>query len=405
MHSIDNAKHPLRIALIYPESASDVRTWSGTPFFVKQTFERYVGEVIDLSPYTGPTFIYKAATHLGRKIGRNIPYGHNLSYSRALGRYFSRTLEEGEYDLVLSPGGGEGVAFLQTDLPVVLYSDATWDLMVDYYSAYSGLPGFVRKAGEEIESRAIRNSTLLLYSSHWAAESAKGHYGKESDQVLVPYLGANLLEVPSSDELKSRRRGDRLRLLLVGVNWEIKGGAVALQVLQELLDRGYDAELTVAGCRVPDDVSHPRLTVVPFLNKQIPAEREKFEALWRNADFFILPSRFEAAGLVFCEASAHGLPIVAARTGGIPSIVVEGKNGYTVPHEEEPLGYVEIIERLWNDSDAYDALADSTRREFDERLNWGVVGEKIGDKLGALIPDFRERILAYRAESEESSRP
>jgi len=375
----------LRIALIYPESASDVRTWSGTPFFAKRAFERHVGEVVDLSPYPRRGLRFRAITQAARRIGWNAPFDHFPPYAKMLGRYFSRKLREGSYDLVFAPGGCEAVAWLETDIPIVLYSDATWELVVDYYRPYSNLlPGLFR-LGEEVERRALERSSILLYSSEWAARSAIDHYGIDPARVSVPFIGANLIDPPTREAVLPRSTGDTIRLLMVGVNWENKGGPVALRVLEGLLQRGYDAELTVAGCSVPDEARHPRLTVVPFLNKQVPEERARFEALWTDADFFILPSRFEAAGLVFCEASAYGLPIVAARTGGIPSIVAEGKNGYTVPHNEEPDGYIDHIIRLWTRPDEYARLAESARDEFETRLNWDTWGRAAATQISNLL--------------------
>lgn len=48
------------------------------------------------------------------------------------------------------------------------------------------------------------------------------------------------------------------------------------------------------------------------------------------------PRRPEAFGLVLIEAMAHGKPVVAARTGGIPEIVVDGETGLLcAPNYEE----------------------------------------------------------------------
>jgi glycosyltransferase involved in cell wall biosynthesis len=156
---------------------------------------------------------------------------------------------------------------------------------------------------------------------------------------------------------------------------------------------GYDAELTVVGCHAPKGVAHPRLRVIPFLNKQVPEERALFERLWREADFFIFPTRFEAAGLVLCEASAHALPAIAAHTGGVPSLLREGRNGYTVASEAGGSRYAEIIASLADDPERYAALCQSSREEFETRLNWDSWGEGVARKVAARFPHLQEQIL------------
>ncbi len=49
---------------------------------------------------------------------------------------------------------------------------------------------------------------------------------------------------------------------------------------------------------------------------------------YRSADCFVFPSTTETFGLVALEAMACGLPVIAARAGGIVDTVVDGENGY-----------------------------------------------------------------------------
>lgn len=383
---------PLRVALLHCRDADDVRVWSGTPYFAKRAVEKYIGDVTDLSPAPLNNFIYRLASKFFRMLGKGAPHDHFLPYARALGKYFSKQLARGSYDLVFVPSGKEVVAFLETEVPILLYSDATWQVVEDYYGVYTNVVPFLSRNGELLEQRALDNTSLLLYSSRWAADSAVRDYGADPANVHVLYIGANLMNPPKREDVLPRTLGQTVRLLLVGVNWEIKGGSVALEVLKGLLERGYDARLTVVGCTAPEGVSHPRMEVIPFLNKQIPEERERFEGAWRDADFFLLPSRFEAAGIVFCEASAYALPIFASRTGGIPSIVAEGKNGFTIPHEAEPEGYIEKIIALINDPELYADLCRTARDEYETRLNWDAWGAELAEIVAERFPEFRERM-------------
>lgn len=48
----------------------------------------------------------------------------------------------------------------------------------------------------------------------------------------------------------------------------------------------------------------------------------------READLFALPSLTESYGMVFAEAEAAGVPVIANRVGGVPEIVAHGETGY-----------------------------------------------------------------------------
>ncbi len=89
-------------------------------------------------------------------------------------------------------------------------------------------------------------------------------------------------------------------------------------------------------------------------------QRERLPELYNKSDVFILPSLAESFGIVFTEAMACELPIIAGRTGGVPELV-KNENGILV----EP-GNVEEIK------DAITRMKDSVEM----RINMGKENRK-----------------------------
>jgi glycosyltransferase involved in cell wall biosynthesis len=59
--------------------------------------------------------------------------------------------------------------------------------------------------------------------------------------------------------------------------------------------------------------------------------RDQLAVEYTNADCFCLPSVQEGFGIVFLEAMAAGLPIVACRAAAVPEVVRDGETGVLVP--------------------------------------------------------------------------
>lgn len=67
-----------------------------------------------------------------------------------------------------------------------------------------------------------------------------------------------------------------------------------------------------------------------------------YDILYRS-HFLILPTEFEAFGIVFCEASAYGMPSIAANVGGVSQPIREGKNGFLLSPNATAEEYAEKI--------------------------------------------------------------
>jgi glycosyltransferase involved in cell wall biosynthesis len=104
-----------------------------------------------------------------------------------------------------------------------------------------------------------------------------------------------------------------------------------------------------------------------------------------NSDVFVLPSDQEGFGLVFLEAMAAGRPIVAARAGGVPEVVLEGETGLLVEYGDvDEIAYAVI--RLGADPDLRIALGRAGQRRVEERFTMRCLAERVAGLLDALAP-------------------
>ena len=143
------------------------------------------------------------------------------------------------------------------------------------------------------DREALARSSLAIYSSEWAAESARRKYPVESRRVHFVNLGANLDHTPSAEETDTiidRRDRAKCRLLFIGVDWARKGADCAVAITAELNARGVDAQLTIIGCQPPPGTAVPAFVrLLGFLSKlhKAFAEMEVFQFTIRNLDLLV----------------------------------------------------------------------------------------------------------------------
>jgi len=96
----------------------------------------------------------------------------------------------------------------------------------------------------------------------------------------------------------------------------------------------------------------------------LPATDQQSIARWMSAaTVFCLSSRNEGTPNVIVEALASGRPVVASRVGGIPELIVEGRNGLLV-ESGNPIQFAEALrialERTWDAADIAAGVAELT---------------------------------------------
>lgn len=398
----ENGNKPLKIAFFSGITLQNERqdrhsSWRITNGYIVRALQKYCGEVVQV----GPINLKNRDLLLGKILNRisqltlrkRVLYYSSFYFSRQYAEIAAQKLSEISPDVIVASSSATEIALLQTNIPIILIEGGTFALRLKYYLKYSKLLKRSVYETDTLYKLAFKRASLILHPSKWALDSTIQDYHVSHHKVHALPFGANIDKPPSPEIVQAKKKSDKCKLLFVGTEWHRKGGEIAFDTLLKLEELGIRAELIVCGCIPPKKFSHPRMTVIPFLNKSDDRQYEEMENLFLTSDFFLLPTRQEAFGIVFSEASAFGLPVITTNTGGIPGAVKDGENGFLLPYYACGTEYAELIAKLYKDDHRYAEMVKSSRATFEERLNWDswainvnkLVIEMLENKKGALV--------------------
>lgn len=347
---------------------TDRKAWSGTIFKIREGIENAGYEVKWICSH--PNGILK---FLCRVLSR-IQYGYikinyNRTYCRLSARSINKKLYEG-CDCLFVPSNSGLLSYLPKDIPIIFYTDTTHKLMVGYYWKKK-LPLRTIEHGEECERAGINCAALNLRSSHWAAESVVNDYGYDPNKTYVIEFGANIDDSDLLPATLKYTEGETVNVLFSGVEWKRKGGDIAVETVRLLNEQGVKARLIIVGIKkLPQQyVGLPYVEYVGFLNKNNPEQYRRYVQLWREATLFLLPTQAECSAIVYCEASAYGVPVFTYNTGGTGDYVIDGVNGYKLSPSDGAAEFAACIKRNLNAA-SLQTLHEGGLRLYKEKLSW-----------------------------------
>lgn len=362
----------MKIAYTSTFDAQNVRSWSGTPFYMSQALQNHGAEVHyigSLAKQTQPFFKIK-------KIWKKFACGQresprfNIHSATHYSRQVAEQLRALPADVVIAPHVNP-IAYLDCKQKLILWTDGLYASFVGFYPGFSSHSANTIQEGNIITQACLSRCDLAIFSSDWAARTALEIYGVSKDKVKVVPFGANLDKIPTLDEvcqfIRSRSKST-IKLLFLGKHWDRKGGQIVFAVTQALHAAGHAVELNFVGCEPPSHIEIPDyIHVHGFISKRTPDGMARITQMLQESHFLFVPSRAEAYGIVFCEANAFGLPCLTTHVGGIGTIIKDHINGMTFALDAPISAYCNfIVDAMKN----YEALALSSFHEFETRLNW-----------------------------------
>ncbi len=189
-----------------------------------------------------------------------------------------------------------------------------------------------------LERRNARRADRVVVTSQHSRRVAVREYGLDPARIRIVPEGIDVEEWSSAPRRDVSSDGPGV-VITIARQYRRKNTAALIEAMAQVRREMPGVQLRVIG----GGPELPRLRSlaaslglgdggVAFLGAA--ATRDAIVAEMTHADVFCLPSRQEGFGIVFLEAMAAGLPIVAANAGAIPEVAPHGEVSLLVPPDD-----------------------------------------------------------------------
>lgn len=245
-------------------------------------------------------------------------------------------------------------------------------------------PGLTEQRAAELvvsEGRALAKAARVITTSAETARDVASlfHIPMERISVAPPGVRRGPAANPSS--------GDPV-ILAVGSIIHRKGHDVLIRALDRIRDRRWLATFIGSRELEPDHARRIEAMIADLgLDGRIgllgAQSAGALDAFYQAASIFCLPSRYEGYGMVFDEAMARGLPVVAARAGAVPDVVPNSAGILVAPEDDAALA--DALASLIDDPAARFRLAEGAARHGAALPDWTGAARIVREAIAAAV--------------------
>ena len=163
--------------------------------------------------------------------------------------------------------------------------------------------------------------------------------------VVVVFPGMDFAELrkqsreplPEHIDAWLKKRAPALVIVQVGMIRPEKGHDFMLEVLHNLKQKGerFYWLIVGGGCREEEARLKAKIDYLGMNDCVLMCGLlSPVAPVYRRASLMVMPSRNEAFGMAIVEATVCGVPVMASRVGGIPSVIRHGYNGTLLPPDD-----------------------------------------------------------------------
>jgi glycosyltransferase involved in cell wall biosynthesis len=232
------------------------------------------------------------------------------------------------------------------------------------------------------ERAVLSAAAAVITTSSWARERLLAEYALDPECLAVAEPGAE----PGPLAAGTPAGGE---FLCVGPVSAHKGHDVLVSALAQIADLPWRCICVGATSREPAFADQLiRRVAAAALTDRIrfdgPKTAAELEPYYAHADLLVHPARVESYGMVITEALAHGIPVVAAATGGVPESLgraSDGKRPGVLVRTGDASDLAAALRRWLREPQLRDGLRAAARDRRRDLNSWSTTAGRVADVL------------------------
>tara|TARA_B100000686_G_scaffold352252_1_gene453584 strand:+ start:3829 stop:4989 length:1161 start_codon:yes stop_codon:yes gene_type:complete len=267
-----------------------------------------------------------------------------------------------------------------------------WVITPHFHPSWSMWGGSKRRTLRNFYDSKIGKSTmeaadLITCVSKHERDMLISEIGIEHDNIKIIYNGINWedwkdLPDPTLFKKKYSRISDKF-VLFAGRLATNKGISDLIAAMSKIDSKNVDLVLMGADMGLGDDLEKEAKSKNVNMHRLGHVDDEIYRSALSAATLMVLPSEYEAFGIVLLEAAAAKTPVIGTRVGGIPEAMSDGQNGFLVEFNDS-LKLSEKISYLLEDEKLCSEMG-SKGREFSSGFSWASIVDKIEEEYRTLL--------------------
>lgn len=228
----------------------------------------------------------------------------------------------------------------------------------------SGLEPEQKRRFQRSEQRALQAACKVLVTSEHTRDVLVSQFAVPPERLAVARPGTAQVAFAACN-------GHPLTLLAVASLTRRKAHDVLISALAPLKHLPWQARFVGGGDFDPawSNALQQQVNRLQLQSRiQFTGTLDDPQVELQNADLFVLPSRYEGYGMVFAEALAAGLPVIATHVGAVPEVVPESAGLLVPPDDADAL--TAALHRLLTRDDLRRQLQAGARRAASALPTW-----------------------------------